>query len=429
MLLFAEPSGTHSRQGKEKHATGTQLLRKAGGSVFYRWLTRGPRIQGTMPHQHRITRIEALSCRCPIHTPLETSFGRMSDRPAVFVRLEASDGCCGWGEVFANWPAAGAEHRVNLIARDIAPLVLGQTVADPAAFFRDIEAKTRLMALQSREWGPFSQAIAGIDTALWDIKARAVGLPLRKLLNPDAADNVRVYASGIHIDAADAELARARDAGFNAFKVKVGFEPGRDASAVRSLIETLGPDESLFADANQAFDAERAKSLLFALADTPLGWLEEPIAADAPEAAWKDVAASTQIPLAGGENIAGTEAFTDAINAGFLTFLQPDVAKWGGISGCYAVARAATAAGRTYCPHFLGGGIGLSASAELLAAVGGNGLLEVDINPNPLREAFPTPDIDSATGMRPAVSGSGLGCDALPADLDRYVTHRIEVNI
>ena len=74
-----------------------------------------------------------------------------------------------------------------------------------------------------------------------------------------------------------------------------------------------------------------------------------------------------------------------------MAVVQPDVAKWGGISGCLPVARRVVAARRRYCPHYLGGGIGLLASAHLLAAVGGDGLLEVDCNPNPLREGLAEP--------------------------------------
>jgi D-galactarolactone cycloisomerase len=65
--------------------------------------------------------------------------------------------------------------------------------------------------------------------------------------------------------------------------------------------------------------------------------------------------------------------------------VQPDVAKWGGISGCLPVVRRLQAAGLRYCPHYLGAGVGLMHSAHLLAAVGGDGLLEVDANDNPLR--------------------------------------------
>ena len=82
----------------------------------------------------------------------------------------------------------------------------------------------------------------------------------------------------------------------------------------------------------------------------------------------------------------GVAEFQAAIGSGIFRFLQPDAAKWGGVSGCLAVARAARAAGLVYCPHYLGGGIALLASAHLLAAAGGEGMLEIDTNPTPLRE-------------------------------------------
>ena len=68
--------------------------------------------------------------------------------------------------------------------------------------------------------------------------------------------------------------------------------------------------------------------------------------------------------------------------------IQPDIAKWGGISAVAPIARDIRAAGKMFCPHYLGGGIGLLASAHLLAAIGGDGLLEVDCNENPLRDDF-----------------------------------------
>ncbi|MDM0078151.1 enolase C-terminal domain-like protein [Variovorax sp. J2P1-59] len=79
--------------------------------------------------------------------------------------------------------------------------------------------------------------------------------------------------------------------------------------------------------------------------------------------------------------------FDAALQAGVLSVLQPDAAKWGGISGCWPVIRRARAAGLRYCPHYLGAGVGLLASAHLLAAAGGDGSLEVDANDNPLRTA------------------------------------------
>ena len=127
----------------------------------------------------------------------------------------------------------------------------------------------------------------------------------------------------------------------------------------------------------------------------------------------------TTSPRAGGENLAGEEAFAGAISAGAFAVVQPDVAKWGGVGGCLAVARAALAAGRISCPHFLGGGIGLAASAHLLAAAGGPGLLELDANPNPLRDAFGDGPAGGAWRIGEA---PGLGIEALPEELDRHGT-------
>src|SRR5690606_12087963 len=163
-----------------------------------------------------------------------------------------------------------------------------------------------------------------------------------------------------------------------AFKLKIGFGADTDLGNVRAIARDLGPGERFMVDVNQGWDLGTACDMAGRLASFPLGWIEEPLAADRPADEWRTLAAAATAALAGGENLRGRDAFQAAIDGGWLDVIQPDVAKWGGLSGCRDVARAALAAGRRYCPHFLGGGIGLIASAHLLAAVGGDGLLEVD---------------------------------------------------
>ena len=92
--------------------------------------------------------------------------------------------------------------------------------------------------------------------------------------------------------------------------------------------------------------------------------------ADHPLEVWRTLASRSAVPLAAGENIRGIDAFNETIDAGYLAFVQPDVGKWGGITGCRDVASHANRRGVTFCPHWLGGGIGLAASMHLLAAVG-----------------------------------------------------------
>jgi D-galactarolactone cycloisomerase len=372
-----------------------------------------------------LRRIEAFVYRVPIDKPVATSFGVMRDRPAVFVRVEDGDGAFGWGEIFANWPAAGAEHRANLLARDIADLALATQFAHPSELYHTLTERTHTAMVQSGEFGSFRQVIAGLDTAVWDLCARRAEMPLCRLLNAHAAAQVPAYASGIALPGADAVIARARAVGFNAFKVKVGFDAADEAGEITRLSRTLAKDEHLFADANQAWSRVQASQFIVGASASSLGWLEEPLPVDAPEDDWRALAALSDVPLAGGENIAGCDAFKRAISAGILSVIQPDVAKWGGVTGCSAVARMAIAAGRSYCPHFLGGGIGLLASSHLLSAAGGDGLLEVDVNPNPLRDAIAPVSTYLAGGEWRLGAAPGLGIEALPEELARYQTLRV----
>lgn len=114
-------------------------------------------------------------------------------------------------------------------------------------------------------------------------------------------------------------------------------------------------------------------------------------------------------PLAAGENVAGHEAFDALIAARAVGVVQPDVAKWGGLSGCLPVARRIVAAGLRFCPHFLGAGVGLLHSAHLLAAVGGDGLLEVDANENPLRSRWCGPLESVRDGLVRLGRAPGIG--------------------
>ncbi|MDM0019320.1 mandelate racemase/muconate lactonizing enzyme family protein [Variovorax saccharolyticus] len=331
-----------------------------------------------------LARLEAVVFRYPVTTPVRTSFGVMHDRPAVFVRAEDADGAVGWGEIWCNFPACGAEHRARLLDTVMAPLLLGQAFAGPAQAWATLTERTAVLAIQSGEQGPIAQTIAGIDLALWDLSARRAGQPLYRHLG-GTRGSVPVYASGINPDQPERMALRRRDEGYRAFKLKIGFGQERDLANLDAMRRALGDDAELMADANQSWTLAEAQRMAPLLAPYALRWLEEPLRADRPWSDWQALKACTGIALAAGENIAGDEDFDAALRADVLSVLQPDAAKWGGISACLPVIRRAQAAGLRYCPHYLGAGVGLLASAHLLAAAGGDGLLEVDANDNPLR--------------------------------------------
>jgi L-alanine-DL-glutamate epimerase-like enolase superfamily enzyme len=365
------------------------------------------------PNQISIATIETRVFRVPIANPVQTSFGTMHSRPAVLVRATDTTGAEGWGEVWCNFPSVGAEHRARFIRETLAPMLQGRGFASPEDIWRSASHALEVLAIQSGEPGPVAQCLAGIDTALWDLAARAQGLPLYRYLGAtDAVKNVPVYASGLNPDRPEQLAAIKKAEGHRAFKLKVGFGRERDLANLAALRKTLGDDATLMVDANQAWDLDDALAMSHAIAPFRPMWLEEPMRADAPTDAWQQLAQNSPLPLAAGENMRGQE-FEAAVAAGWVKILQPDVGKWGGFSGCVPVGRMALATGKRLCPHWLGGGIGLVASLHLLAALGGDGLVEVDSNPNPLRElmAAPFPALADGHMEMPQAPGLGVGPD------------------
>ena len=360
-----------------------------------------------------LAKAETFVFKARIDAPLRTSFGTMYDRPTVLVRLEDKDGAYGWGEVWCNFPSIGAEHRANLINDVLIPLLFEQSTIQPAETLSFLTQKTHIFTIQCGEPGPLSQAIAGFDIAIWDLIARKNDKPLYTLFSNNEVEKVPVYASGIHPDESLKTVSDCRKEGYRAFKLKVGFGHEFDFAHIARIAEQLRTNEALMLDANQAWSLAEAKGFIDKISDYPIEWLEEPLPEDRPEAEWAELSWASPIPLAAGENIRGIEDFSNRISAGHITVFQPDVCKWGGVTGCLRVARKAIKAGKRYCPHYLGGGIGLLASAHILAAAGGDGLLELDINPNPLREglAIPFPEFKDGHFILPNSSGLGVEPD------------------
>lgn len=376
----------------------------------------------------QIQRLETFVFRVPLEKPVVTSFGAMRDRPAVLVRVSDGDGASGWGEVWCNFPVCGAEHRARLLETVIAPMLWEKKFKRPEQVFEFLAEKTHVLVLQTGEAGPLAQVIAGVDIAIWDMVSRREGRTLHNMLSDKTVIDVPAYASGIHPLGAIDTIARCREIyGHEAFKVKVGFGAENDLAVIGAVRGSLRVGDRLMLDANQAWDVDGAMEVLAGIEDLAPDWMEEPLAADAPRSAWRAVGEATNIPIAGGENVRGADEFRDIIDEGVFDVIQPDVCKWGGITGCLRVARWALEAGLRYCPHYLGGGIGLVASAHILAAAGGNGLLEIDVNPNPLREALAQPFPKISGGRFTMPVGSGLGVEPDLDAVKSWLTQRHDI--
>ena len=367
-----------------------------------------------------IARLDVYALEAKIETPVTTSFGSIPARVSALLRIEDTDGHAGWGEIWGNFPSITCAYRAALACKVLPEPLLGAAVETPGAFCIQLANKLRVLAVQAAEPGPISAVLAATNQALWDLAARRQALPLRRALNEDAGETVPVYASGLNPTDSVEVAVRAREAGYRAFKLKIGFGDDVDRRNLHGLRLTMKEGEQLFVDANQRWSLGEALGQITMLEAMDVDWWEEPMLAEAPASDWRVLRDSTLLPLAGGENLRDMDAFRTAFS--YLAFVQPDLGKWGGIDGCLAIARSALKHNCTYCPHWLSGGVGLMHSAHLLAAAGGDGLLEVDANPNPLRSRIVDPATGIFEGRLHMVDAPGIGIESPIDDLSEFVT-------
>ena len=373
-----------------------------------------------MSDAFEIARLDVYALEAKIDTPVTTSFGSLPARVSALLRIEDTDGCSGWGEIWGNFPSITCAYRAALACKLLPEPLLGAKVETPGAFCIRLADKLRVLAVQSAEPGPISAVLAATNQALWDVAARRQALPLRRALNRDADETVPVYASGLSPTDSVERSVRAREAGHRAFKLKIGFGDDVDRRNLHGLRLSMKEGERLFVDANQRWSLSEALERIAMLEEMEVDWWEEPMLAEAPAGDWRTLRDSTLLPLAGGENLRDMDAFRTAFS--WLAFVQPDVGKWGGIDGCLAIARSALKHNRACCPHWLSGGVGLMHSAHLLAAAGGDGLLEVDANPNPLRTRVVEPATGIFEGRLHMIDAPGIGIESPIDDLSEFVT-------
>jgi D-galactarolactone cycloisomerase len=363
--------------------------------------------------------IEAFCIRVPVKTPIKVAFGTFRDRPMVLLRVVDTQGAEGWGEVWANWPASGAEHRARL-SIDLGERVVGQYFDSPEKMYHQLSRELEVLVLQTLEVGPIAQVLAGIDIACWDLVARRSNQALHRLISQRNVQHVPVYVTGINPDQPEVFAAARQAEGFRSFKLKTGFGHDLDVRNLQAMREVLGPKAELTCDSNQNLNLAAAKAFVKAVEPLNLAWFEEPLRVDAPASDWLELSNVSTTPLAGGENFHGAQ-FDEALGNSVLQVIQPDITKWGGVSGNVLVARRAVAAGKRYCPHYFGGGVSLLASLQVLAAVGGEGVLEFDAHPNLGREAVVGELLPVRDGCVPVPTGPGLG--GVP-DLAQLASHQ-----
>lgn len=192
-------------------------------------------------------------------------------------------------------------------------------------------------------------ALSAVDVALWDIKAKAAGQPLWKLLGGDHGKKIEAYnTDGGWLNWSEQRLVEdvrrsVEEAGFRGVKIKVGSEDGgRDLSRLEAVRKTIGNDVKLMTDANGRWDLAKALQIGRRLGDFDVGWIEEPLWYDDVRG-HRELAQSIGTPIALGEQLDTLDQFQRFLEARAVHFVQPDAVRLGGVTEWLQVADVALA--------------------------------------------------------------------------------------
>jgi D-galactarolactone cycloisomerase len=320
----------------------------------------------------------------------------------LLIKVETDGGITGWGEAFPHrvWRAIGP-----LVETLIAPVCIG---ADPT----DISALMgRLMrhVYGVGRAGPVMYALSGLDIALWDILGKVANLPVHKLLGgAQCGSSLPTYASLLKYADTDRVVRTCEEAlgrGFCELKV---HETGRDEITAAAKLLRGHNGGALMVDVNAPWVLQEALAAVAPLRELGLKWIEEPVWPPEDFAAAAEISAAG-VPVAIGENVLTPTDFARLIDSRAVEFIQPSVAKIGGISVMRDIFVLANQASVAVAPHSAYFGPGLVATAHVSAALSRAPMVErlyCDLGENPFGDWYEPVD-----GQLALPQGPGLGVE------------------
>jgi D-galactarolactone cycloisomerase len=327
----------------------------------------------------RITDVVAFPTSFPIPPAnrVALGIGTAVKRDAVVVKVTTSGGLVGWGEAHH-----GRAHTAvaKLIETTLKQLIMNMD-ADNVVGIWD-----RMYRYQLASHGMGAGAclaMSGIDMALWDIRGKAHGLPLYKLLG-GTRKAIPAYAGGVSLGYQDSEklIDEARKSlhqGYKAIKLRVGDSVQKDIQRMRAVRKAFGDELTMLTDANIGYQLDDVRRVMPVMDELNIGWLEEPFPAH-DYRSYREAKRYGRTPLAAGENHYTRYEFDRVIEDGAITILQPDLSKSGGITECLRIAAMGSASKLPVHPHSSMTGLNHAATIHFLAAIDNGGYFEGDVS-------------------------------------------------
>jgi L-alanine-DL-glutamate epimerase-like enolase superfamily enzyme len=285
---------------------------------------------------HSVESIAVSVYKIPTDAPESDGTLKWDSTTLVLVEVSAG-GKTGLGYTY------GHQAIATLIDTKLASIVKGRDAMNVSDVWLEMVKAIRNLGRP----GIASMAIAAVDIALWDLKARLLDLPLVSLLGAFHS-GVPVYGSGGFTSYSDEQLSEQLsgwvDAGIPRVKMKIGRDPDRDPARMRAARAAIGSDTKLFVDANGAYDRKQALAIADCFIEYGVNWYEEPVTSD-------DLAglrlirnrAPATTEIAAGEYGYTPVYFRRMLEAGAVDVLQADITRCEGVTGFLAVAALADA--------------------------------------------------------------------------------------
>ncbi len=335
----------------------------------------------------------------------------------TLVRIITDDGLVGYGEAHA--PVA-PDVTVSIINKLLAPLVLGE---NPLAIDRLWEKMYASMRIRGHHTGFMSEAIAGIDIALWDIAGKATGLPVHMLMGGGYHDKVRVYQSHLPVLDADEMVALAKGHaadGYHGIKISGGVGAEVDIRNVERIREAVGGGIALMLDAAGVYDLPTAIKIGRALERNDVLFFEDPLPCE-DHTGFAALCQALDVAVAMGETETTRYQFARRFAQGGVDVILPDICRANGLTECRKIAMLADIHNLKMCPHnSVCSAVHHAASLQLCAAIPNFLIYEFWAGYNPLLDIVATP-IAPEGGYLRVPQGPGLGIEIDEEKLNRVV--------
>lgn len=363
----------------------------------------------------KITAVHVHLLEKKLSSSMRISRGGFTVRHHAIVEVKTDAGICGLGEGIGT-----ARTIKGIIEEKLGSLVVG---CDPFEI-ETIRQKTIDSQVYFERKGSAICAASAIEMACWDIKGKALGVPVYELLGGKVRDALEVYASDVYWEEDPKRMAKSAkrivDRGIKTVKAHIGYKgPDEDVRRVEALRNAIGAKHGLMIDLNCGYTFTQALRAVELWEDFDLYWLEEPLNPNHLER-YGELRGKSEIPIAAGENEFQTYGFKELFDKRAVDVAMPDIGRAGGIMETKHICALAQAYGVEVSLHNFSSGVLLAATMHLMAATPNTSLLEFDTSENAIYDELLVEPLKMKNGTLLIPQAPGLGVELKKSLLKRY---------